>query len=201
MRHFLAGFQVRLYLPEVLGHLRVVVALGQFILHVQLVVNHVGEESLAHVPIAEGRQSEQDNHRQHKAPAVCQSHPQGCAQDGVGASFVFARSRGIGLDGRMQIPVGHQRDMDQRQHPAQQQGHRQHNVARIDSRGVGRHEDGQESYDGYQRGPQQRHGGLPPDGGHGLHPVLAGFQVHQYAVDDDDGVVHQHTHCEYECSQ
>ena len=31
--------------------------------------------------------------------------------------------------------------------------------------------------------------------------VFSGFQVYQYAVNDDDGIVYQHTHCEDKCGQ
>ncbi len=93
--------------------------------------------------------------------------------------------------------------MHQCQHPTEQQGDSQHNeeIARIDTCRVGRHENGQESYDGNQRGAQQRHGGLSSDGCHGFHPVFSGFQVHQYAVDDDNGIIHQHAHGQHKCSQ
>ena len=93
--------------------------------------------------------------------------------------------------------------MNQRQHPAEQQRHSQYDeqVARIYPGRIRRKENGKEGDDGYQSGSQQRNGCLTADSRHGFHARFSRLQVHQNAVDDDDGIVHQHTHGQDEGTQ
>ena len=105
--------------------------------------------------------------------------------------------RAAGRSGRLTEPsVGHERHMHQRQHPAQQQRHGQHDeqIAHVDTRRIGREEDRQERKDGDQRRAQQRHRRLPADGRHRLAARFPEFQVDQDAVHDHDGIVDQHSH-------
>ena len=69
---------------------------------------------------------------------------------------------------------------------------------RIDTRCVGREENGQEGQNGDQCCTQQRHGCLPANGCHGLHTLLAALQIDQDAVDDHNRIIDQHTHGEDE---
>lgn len=96
------------------------IAFGQLVLHVELVVHHIGEETLPHVAVAENGKSQQGEHRQYDAPAMCQSEVEGGAQQGIGTSLVFALSGGADFNSRVQLAVCHQRHVHQRQHPTQQ---------------------------------------------------------------------------------
>ena len=93
--------------------------------------------------------------------------------------------------------------MYKRENPAQQQRNGQHDekVAHVNARGVGRKVDGKEGQNRYQRRTQQRHGGFATDGRQGFAARFARLEVDQDAVDDDDGVVDQHTHRQDECTQ
>ena len=73
MGDFLTPFQVSFYLFQILFYAGIVVPFGEFIFHVELIVNHIGEETLPHVLIAKNRKSQQTDHGKDKTPPVCQS--------------------------------------------------------------------------------------------------------------------------------
>ena len=93
--------------------------------------------------------------------------------------------------------------MGQGEQPTEQQrhGNDDEKVAHIHARSVGTEEDGHEGKDGDERGPKQRHGGLPANRGERLGAWLAPAQVDEYAIYDDDGIIDQHAHGKDERSQ
>ena len=169
--------------------------LGQFVLHIELVVDHIGEEALTHVTVAPDAQPHQHERHGDRRPAMPQAEAERRTQPAVDSTVVERRA--AGRSSRLTEPcVGHERHMHQRQHPAQQQRHGQHDeqIAHVDTRRIGREEDRQERKDGDQRRTQQRHRRLPADGRHRLAARFPEFQVDQDAVHDHDGIVDQHSH-------
>ena len=74
-------------------------------------------------------------------------------------------------------------------------------VAHIDACRVGAEEDGPEGKDGNECGTQEGHCRTASDAGQCLHTRASLLHVNKYAVYDDDGIIHQHTHRQDECSE
>jgi hypothetical protein len=85
---FVISFRV-FYLFQVIRHTGRIIALRKFVFHIQLIVHHIGEESLAQEPIAIGGQEQQSDHRQRKAKAVRQTETQSSPQDGIYLTFIY----------------------------------------------------------------------------------------------------------------
>ena len=93
--------------------------------------------------------------------------------------------------------------MYQSKNPREQKGDRHDNkeVAHIESGGVGRKEDRQESQDGNQGSAQQGHGRFLARGRQGVHLTHAILLIDQHTIDNDDGIIDQHTHGQDEGTQ
>ena len=87
---FLTGLQVGFYLLQVLRYLLRVRSFGQLVLHVELVVHHIGEEPLLHEGIADAGEDEQSHHGEYASPSVLQSIVKDDAEGSVNLSGVFA---------------------------------------------------------------------------------------------------------------
>ena len=192
--------QVGLHPLEVLLHLSGIGALRKLVFQVALVIDHIGEEALTHVGIAHGSEHHQHRHHNHHRAAVVKAEMHQTALQPVNLAAVgidLGRRRFFAHGSQLEHAVRHKRHVDQSQNPTQEERHGQDDeeVAHVDAGRIGRKEDGIERQNRNHRGAEQRHRRTLADVRHGGQTGLFGVvHIHQDAVDDHDGIVHQHTH-------
>ena len=199
---FGTSLKVRFDFPQVGGNPCGVRTFGQFVFDIELVVNHIGKESLPHVPESPDAQSEQNENDRQGRDTVPQTEAKQIAETTIQRAVIqFTAS--LGPRRLLQKPIRHQRHVHQSQDPTQQQTRRQHDkpIAHIDACRIGRKENGQKCEDGNDRSSEQRHGGFTTDGAHRFAARLAQLQIDQNTIYYDDRIVHQHPHCENERRQ
>ena len=146
--HLGTCMEISFYALQVFLHPSAIGALGQLILHVALVVCHVGEESLAYKWESHYGEHEQPYHHHGGTPTMSDAEMQEGAQEMVYTSLVelgLSRLAIVSSRGAKQS-VGHQGHMRERQNPAEQERNCQHHkeIVHIDACGIGRHEYGEE---------------------------------------------------------
>ena len=75
MCNLFTAFQVIFDFCQIMGYTRGIGSFRQFVFHIELIVDHIGKESLTHVSVAENRKGQQADHVKYETPAMGKAEP------------------------------------------------------------------------------------------------------------------------------